>query len=107
MGDPNLTPMEVPDQIGDFHGTNGKDINPTSASSSQPIVAPPVTLTPALTPPEKHLELAAADKLEDSAAVMAGKKINSLQRPDDAARELAKKLPLEEQVCLPILFIAL
>lgn len=30
---------------------------------------------------------------------MAGKKLYSLERPDDKAKELASKLTLEEQVC--------
>lgn len=55
------------------------------AISVQPIVATP-TLTPALTPDEDDIE------------AMTGKKIFSLERPDDRARELAAKLTLEEQV---------
>lgn len=51
----------------------------------QPVVATP-TLTPTLTPDEDDLD------------AMAGKKVFSLERPDDRARELAAKLTLEEQV---------
>jgi beta-glucosidase len=49
-------------------------------------VAASPSLTPALTPDDDDIE------------AMAGKKIFSLERPDDKARELAKKLTLEEQV---------
>lgn len=55
----------------------------------------PVTLdTPALTPAATPEEASPAE--EDA---MAGKKLFSLERPDDRARELATKLTLEEQVC--------
>lgn len=53
----------------------------------------PVTLdTPSLTPATTPEEISPSDE------VMAGKKIFSLERPDDRARELAAKLTLEEQV---------
>ena len=58
--------------------------------SHQPVVTPP-TLTPALTPEEQLPE-----DIDD----MAGKKVFTLERPDDRARELAAKLTLEEQVGL-------
>jgi hypothetical protein len=51
----------------------------------QPVFGTP-TLTPALTPDDDDIE------------AMAGKKIFSLERPDDKARELAAKLTLEQQV---------
>jgi beta-glucosidase len=51
----------------------------------QPVLPTP-NLTPELTPDE------------DDIAAMAGKKIFSLSRPDDKARELAAQLTLEEQV---------
>jgi hypothetical protein len=54
----------------------------------------PVTLdTPALTPVATPEETSPAEE-----NVMAGKKLFSLERPDDRARELAAKLTLEEQV---------
>lgn len=54
----------------------------------------PVTLdTPTLTPAATPEEASPADE------TMAGKKIFSMERPDDKARELAAKLTLEEQVC--------
>lgn len=46
------------------------------------------TLTPALTPEEKPAE-----------DIMTGKKLFTLEKPDDRARELAASLSLEEQVC--------
>lgn len=51
-------------------------------------VTPVDTVTPSLTPtsaPEGN--------------IMAGRKLYSLERPDDRAKELASKLTLEEQVC--------
>lgn len=55
----------------------------------------PVTLdTPSLTPATTPEEISPSDE------VMAGKKIFSLERPDDKARELAAKLSLEEQISL-------
>lgn len=58
----------------------------------------PVTLvTPTLTPAATPEEASPADE------TMAGKKIFSMERPDDKARELAAKLTLEEQVCSPLL----
>lgn len=50
--------------------------------------------TPSLTPATTPDENSPAD--DDDA--MAGKKIFSLERPDDKARELAAKLTLDEQV---------
>lgn len=47
----------------------------------------PLTLTPVLTP-EEPIDI----------EIMKGKKLYTLERPDDAARELAVKLSLEEQV---------
>jgi beta-glucosidase len=44
------------------------------------------TLTPALTPDDDDID------------AMTGKKVFSLEKPDDKARELAAKLTLEEQV---------
>ncbi|KAF2662986.1 glycoside hydrolase family 3 protein [Lophiostoma macrostomum CBS 122681] len=52
----------------------------------QLLVSP--TLTPALTPDQDNVE------------AMAGKKVFTLERPDDRARELAAKLTLEEQISL-------
>jgi beta-glucosidase len=52
-------------------------------------VTPVDTVTPSLTPtspPEGN--------------TMAGKKLYSLEKPDDRAKELASKLTLEEQVCI-------
>jgi beta-glucosidase len=54
----------------------------------QPVTLDTPTLTPATTP----------EANSPSEETMAGKKIYSLQRPDDKARELAAKLTLEEQV---------
>jgi hypothetical protein len=54
----------------------------------------PVTLdTPSLTPAATPEDASPADE-----KAMAGKKIFSMERPDDKARELAAKLTLEEQV---------
>jgi hypothetical protein len=54
----------------------------------------PVTLdTPSLTPAATPEEASPADE-----KAMAGKKIFSMERPDDKARELAAKLTQEEQV---------
>jgi beta-glucosidase len=54
----------------------------------------PVTLdTPSLTPATTPEQNSPADE------VMAGKKVFSLEKPTDKARELAAKLTLEEQVC--------
>jgi beta-glucosidase len=78
----------------DIHHANpsslgGKDVNNIDIKRAsiqvQPVVPTP-TLTPALTPDDDDIE------------AMAGKKIFSLSRPDDKARELAAKLTLEEQV---------
>lgn len=55
----------------------------------QPAVTTPPTLTPALTPEETFV---------DEVDAMAGKKLFSLERPDDRARQLAASLTLEEQV---------
>lgn len=53
----------------------------------------PVTLdTPSLTPASTPGEVSPSDD------AMTGKKIFSLERPDDRARELAASLTLEEQV---------
>lgn len=52
-------------------------------------VTPIGTVTPSLTP---------TSPLEGDA--MAGKKLYSLEKPDDRAKELASKLTLEEQVSL-------
>jgi beta-glucosidase len=55
----------------------------------------PVTLdTPSLTPATTPEHNSPADE------VMAGKKVFSLEKPTDKARELAAKLTLEEQVCI-------
>jgi len=51
-------------------------------------VTPVGTVTPSLTPTTPPEALA-----------MAGKKLYSLEKPDDRAKELASKLTLEEQVC--------
>jgi beta-glucosidase len=56
-----------------------------AAIQVQTVVATP-TLTPALTPDEDDID------------AMAGKKVFSLEKPYDRARELAAKLTLEEQV---------
>lgn len=54
----------------------------------------PVQLdTPSLTPATTPEETSPAEE-----TTMAGKKVFSLERPDDKARELAVKLTLEEQV---------
>ena len=55
----------------------------------RPVALDTPSLTPATTPEE-------TSPAEDG--TMAGKKIFSLERPDDKARELAAKLTLEEQV---------
>jgi hypothetical protein len=52
-------------------------------------VTPVDTVTPSLTPTSSP-----------EGDAMAGKKLYSLERPDDKARELASKLTLEEQVCI-------
>lgn len=62
------------------------DIKQAAAIQVQTVVATP-TLTPALTPDEDDID------------AMAGKKVFSLEKPYDRARELAAKLTLEEQVC--------
>lgn len=54
-----------------------------------PVMLDTPSLTPATTPDQNSPS-------EDDA--MAGKKVFSLQRPDDKARDLAAKLTLEEQV---------
>jgi hypothetical protein len=51
-------------------------------------VTPVDTVTPSLTPTSPS-----------EGDVMAGKKLYSLEKPDDKAKELASKLTLEEQVC--------
>ncbi|KAF2270734.1 hypothetical protein CC78DRAFT_140767 [Lojkania enalia] len=56
----------------------------------QPVVPSP-SLTPTLTPKEKPV---------DYTNSMTGKKIFTLEKPDDRARELAAKLSLEEQISL-------
>jgi beta-glucosidase len=70
----------------------GKDVNKIDIKRAsiqvQPVIPTP-TLTPALTPDDDDIE------------AMAGKKIFSLSRPDDRARELVKTLTLEEQVRVP------
>jgi hypothetical protein len=55
----------------------------------QPVILDTPSLTPAATPEE-------TSPAEEDA--MTGKKIFSMERPDDRARELATKLTLEEQV---------
>ena len=52
-------------------------------------VTPVDTVTPSLTPTSAP-----------EAEIMAGKKLYSLEKPDDKAKELASKLTLEEQVCV-------
>jgi len=59
----------------------------------QPVTLDTPTLTPAATPED-------ASPAEET---MAGKKIYSMERPDDRARQLAAKLTLEEQVRSPSL----
>ena len=55
-------------------------------------VTPVDTVTPSLTPTS-----------QPEGDTMAGKKLYSLEKPDERAKELASKLTLEEQVCvLPI-----
>lgn len=54
-------------------------------------VTPVDTVTPSLTPTSPP-----------EGDVMAGKKLYSLEQPDDRAKELASKLTLEEQVCEPL-----
>jgi beta-glucosidase len=61
------------------------DIKQQPAIQVQPVISTP-TLTPALTPDEDDLE------------AMAGKKVFTLEKPDDRAKELAAKLTLEQQV---------
>jgi beta-glucosidase len=56
----------------------------------QPVTLDTPSATPATTPDH-------SSPLQDG--TMAGKKLFSLERPDDRARELAAKLTLEEQVC--------
>lgn len=51
-------------------------------------VTPVDTVTPSLTPTSSP-----------EVDTMAGKKLYSLEKPDDRAKELASKLTLEEQVC--------
>lgn len=55
----------------------------------QPVTLDTPSSTPATTPDQ-------SSPLEDS--TMAGKKLFSLEKPDDRAKELASKLTLEEQV---------
>lgn len=52
-------------------------------------VTPIDTVTPSLTPTSSP-----------EGEIMAGKKLYSLEKPDDRAKELASKLTLEEQVCV-------
>jgi beta-glucosidase len=54
----------------------------------QPVTLDTPSLTPATTP----------DQNSPSEEVMAGKKVFSMERPTDKARELVAKLTLEEQV---------
>lgn len=54
-------------------------------------VTPIDTVTPSLTPTSPP-----------KGEIMAGKKLYSLEKPDDRAKELASKLTLEEQVCVLI-----
>ncbi|OCL11034.1 hypothetical protein AOQ84DRAFT_203405 [Glonium stellatum] len=78
MGDTHLAPSPIEDP-------GIVDVTIKHAAH-HPTFMPP-TLTPALTPEEPiNIE------------IMAGKKLYTLERPDDAARELAAKLSLEEQV---------
>ena len=74
MGDTNLAPTPIEDPgIADVaikHATHH-----------------PAFMPPALTPEEPI-----------DTEIMKGKKLYTLERPDDAARELAAKLSLEEQV---------
>jgi len=51
---------------------------------------------PAFTPPTLTLALIPEEPIDTK--IMKGKKLYTLERPDDAARELAAKLSLEEQV---------
>lgn len=72
----------------------GKDVDCIDIKEAlvqvQPITA---DLTPATTPEERSPH--------DDDDAMAGKKVFTLEKPDDRARELAAKLTLEEQVgCL-------
>jgi hypothetical protein len=60
------------------------------SDSQHQLLVTPLTITPSQTPSEEITP--------DADDIMAGKKIPSLEQPDDAARELAKKLSLEEQV---------
>jgi beta-glucosidase len=60
----------------------------------QPMTLDTPSSTPATTPEQNS----------PSDEVMAGKKIFSLERPTDRARELASKLTLEEQVRMFLLF---
>ena len=61
----------------------------------QPLTLDTPLLTPAATPED-------ASPAEEEP--MAGKKLFSMERPDDKARSLAAKLTLEEQVCFVVLF---
>jgi beta-glucosidase len=68
-----------------MEGENVKHIDIKQvAVQVQPLETP--NLTPSLTPNQDDIE------------AMAGKKLFTLERPDDKARELAAKLTLEEQV---------
>lgn len=78
MRDTNLTPSPIEDpRITDVA---------IKHAAHHPALTPP-TLTPILTP-EEPIDI----------EIMKGKKLYTLERPDDAARELAAKLSLEEQV---------
>ncbi|KAF2869394.1 hypothetical protein BDV95DRAFT_98517 [Massariosphaeria phaeospora] len=69
-----------------------KHIDIKQAAIQMQPVEPTLILTPASTPEE--------EKFTDDLDAMAGKKVFSLEKPDDRARELAAKLTLDEQVCL-------
>lgn len=69
---------------------NGKHIDiKQPVIQVQSIAIEPPYLTPATTPDQNS-------PLDDT---MTGKKLFSMEKPSDRARELAKKLTLEEQVC--------
>ena len=78
MGDTNLAPSPIKNpRIADVA---------IKHAAHHPALTPPI-LTPALTP-EEPIDI----------EIMKGMKLYTLERPDDAARELAAKLSLEEQV---------
>jgi len=78
MGDSNLAPNPIEDP-----GTADVAIK---HATHHPAFTPP-TLTPSFTP-EEPIDI----------EIVKGKKLYTLERPDNAARELATKLSLEEQV---------